>query len=142
MRQSEIVDVSSRKLAPYVLLFGLYLVFYGHISPGGGFQGGVVLASGIILLALSRSVRTATTLFPVSRMRLSEAWAFCAFLGLGIVGLIAGASFLGDFLGSTLFPGIPKHAFLIIANLIIGLKVGAGISIMCVALMSPHHEGG
>ncbi|RLE12077.1 hypothetical protein DRI96_05140, partial [Candidatus Aerophobetes bacterium] len=49
----------SRKLVPYILIFGLYLISYGHLSPGGGFQGGVVLASGIILLALARGTDSA-----------------------------------------------------------------------------------
>jgi multicomponent Na+:H+ antiporter subunit B len=141
MKQSEIVDLTSRKLAPYVLLFGLYLIFHGHVSPGGGFQGGVVLASGVILLALSRSVGTATGIFPFSRLGLAEAGAFGVFLSLGLVGLLTGASFLGDFLKQGFLPGLPPTVFLVTANLVIGLKVGAGISIMCLTLMSRDGSG-
>ena len=47
MKQSTIVDLVSRKLVPFILLFGLYLISFGHLSPGGGFQGGAVLSSGV-----------------------------------------------------------------------------------------------
>ena len=63
MKESTIVDLVSRKLVPYILLFGLYLISYGHLSPGGGFQGGAVLSSGVLLLCLSRGVRATRLLF-------------------------------------------------------------------------------
>ena len=65
MHKTDILDVMARKLAPFILLFGCYLVAYGHLSPGGGFQGGVVLASGIILLLLCKGVEPIQQLFPL-----------------------------------------------------------------------------
>ena len=52
--RTEIIDVVAGKLAPIVLVFGCYVMLYGHVSPGGGFQGGVVLASGIVFIAIGK----------------------------------------------------------------------------------------
>ncbi len=51
---SPILDTAARLLVPYILLFALYVLFHGHHSPGGGFQGGTLLAAGVILVRLVR----------------------------------------------------------------------------------------
>ena len=54
---SKVVKVFTRKLFPFILLYGCYLISHGHLSPGGGFQGGVVFGSAIVLLGLVEGVR-------------------------------------------------------------------------------------
>jgi len=51
---SRILDAAARLLIPYILLFALYVLFHGHHSPGGGFQGGTILAAAVILIRLVR----------------------------------------------------------------------------------------
>jgi multisubunit Na+/H+ antiporter MnhB subunit len=48
-----IVALSSRLVVPFIQLFALYVVFHGHYSPGGGFQGGAMLAASFLLIRLS-----------------------------------------------------------------------------------------
>lgn len=48
-----IVETSIRLVVPFIQLYGLYVIVHGHYSPGGGFQGGVVLGASVILLALA-----------------------------------------------------------------------------------------
>ncbi len=50
--RTHLLEVVTAILGPIVLLFGFYVMLYGHLSPGGGFQGGVVVASGIVFLGL------------------------------------------------------------------------------------------
>jgi len=50
---SPIVEVVTRFNVPLIRLFGLYVIVHGHYSPGGGFQGGVILAVGVILTRLA-----------------------------------------------------------------------------------------
>lgn len=50
---SPIVVYGSRLLSPYIMLFGLYVIFHGHYSPGGGFQGGTLLAASLLLIRIS-----------------------------------------------------------------------------------------
>jgi len=131
MERSQIVTLVSRKLVPYILLFGLYLISYGHLSPGGGFQGGVVLASGVILLLLSHGLALVQRSFPEKRLSLMELVMIFLFLLLGLVGLVAGKSFLGNILPLGEAGEVPSAGFILLLNLIIGLKVGAGITLIC-----------
>ncbi len=57
MKNSQIIRTIARKLFPFIFLFGFYLTLHGHLSPGGGFQGGVVIGTGVILLGLAYGVR-------------------------------------------------------------------------------------
>ncbi len=134
MERSQIVTMISRKLVPFILLFGLYLISYGHLSPGGGFQGGVVLASGIILLLLSHGVTLVQRSFPERRVNLIELGMVFLFLLLGLTGLLLGKSFLGNILPLGEAGEIPSAGFILLLNMIIGLKVGAGITLICLYL--------
>ena len=135
MKKTDILDVVSRKLAPYIMIFGLYLITYGHLSPGGGFQGGVVLASGIILLLLCRGSSNVKLLFPLKTVTLTEALGFLGFLVMGIAGLIAGTGYLSNFLPVGREGEVAGAGFIFLLNIIIGLKVGAGITIICFYLL-------
>ena len=133
--KTDILDLVARKLAPYMLLFGLYLVSYGDSSPGGGFQGGVVIASGVILLAMARDVATAERLFPPVLLASAETAAYAVFLIAGIVGMAAGAGFLADVFGRGADAAvIPAARFVFVLNLAIGIKVAAGVSLICLHL--------
>ncbi|MFV1996094.1 MAG: hydrogen gas-evolving membrane-bound hydrogenase subunit E, partial [Verrucomicrobiales bacterium] len=59
-----VITTTCRLLVPVIQLFGLYVVAHGHYSPGGGFQGGVVLGASFILLAIGGDLREALSRFP------------------------------------------------------------------------------
>ncbi|MCD6407244.1 MnhB domain-containing protein [Candidatus Aerophobetes bacterium] len=131
MRESEIVDMISRKLSPYILLFALYLISYGHLSPGGGFQGGVVLASGVILLCLARGEGFVKRKLPPKALSLVETGMFFIFILMGLAGLLIGGYFLENFFLPGKIEKVPTESFIFFLNLVIGLKVGAGITLIC-----------
>ena len=135
MKDSAIVDIISRKLAPFVLLFGFYLISHGHLSPGGGFQGGVVLASGVILLSLSRGADMAQGLFPRRPLTMVVMVAFLLILTMGFAGLLMGKHFLGDFLHTGKAGEMHSAGFIFVLDLLIGIKVGAGMSLICLYLL-------
>ncbi len=135
MRKTDVVDVAARKLAPYMFLFGLYLVSYGDISPGGGFQGGVVVASGVILLAMAKGSRAVAAYFPLHSLSLAETVGFALILAAAIAGLLMGAGFLADIVAPTgALRSITNAPFAFVMNILIGLKVGAGVSLICLTL--------
>jgi len=140
MRKTDILDVIARKLSPFILLFGCYVITYGHLSPGGGFQGGVVLASGIILLALCLGVKRIQTLFPLKAISAVEILGFLIFLTLGLIGLVASGHFLENFLPIGQVGEVPSAGFILILNLVIGMKVGAGITLMCFYLFQEDSD--
>ena len=134
MKKTEILDLISRKLAPFMFLFGLYLLSYGHLSPGGGFQGGVVISSGVILLSMSRGAHSVEALFPVKGLSIAEAITFILLLAAGVAGMVVGAGFLGNPSGAGDTIGVPRVGFILLLNVLIGLKVGVGVSLMCIYL--------
>ena len=135
MNKTDILDVMSRKLAPFILLFGLYLVSYGHLSPGGGFQGGVVIASAVMLLLLGRgSGRSGVA--DLSRILAGiESVALAAFLLAGVAGLLLSGSFLGEVIAPGAGGGIADAGGILLLNTIVGIKVGAGVSLISCLLL-------
>jgi multicomponent Na+:H+ antiporter subunit B len=134
MKKTTILDLISRKLAPFMLLFGFYLLTYGHASPGGGFQGGVVIASGVILLFVAQGVEAIRSLFPFVTLSGIETAAFLLFIGAGLTGMAVGAGFLGNPVAHVEVQVVPRFSMVLLLNLIIGIEVGSGISLICLRL--------
>jgi multicomponent Na+:H+ antiporter subunit B len=85
------------------VLVGLWLVAFGYITPGGGFQGGIVIASGAILLYFSASHRAFERLGSEALLDPIEAIGAGGYVVVGLAALVSGLPFLGNLLG----PGIP-----------------------------------
>ena len=130
--KTDLLDVASRKLAPYVLLFGCYLISHGHLSPGGGFQGGVVLASGLVLPALGCRRERLDDLLSNFTLNIAETLGFTVLFLLGILGLAATGFFLSDPFPETI--GF-NALFIFLMNIAIGIKVGAGIGLLCLLII-------
>lgn len=93
-RPSIIVRSAVSFLLPFILLFSLYTVLHGEISPGGGFQGGAVLAAGLFIFAAAFGLwRVERTVPPWLRYAVEGAAPVTFFL-VGMVGLIGGVEFL------------------------------------------------
>lgn len=135
--KTDMLDVASRKLSPYILLFGCYLISNGHLSPGGGFQGGVVLASGMILPALGCARDRMEELLSNRFLALGEALGFMGLFLLGLAGTLITGFFMAD-----PFPRseIPHAWFIFLLNLAIGLKVGAGIGLLGLLIIRSSWE--
>ncbi|TVQ96583.1 MAG: sodium:proton antiporter [Desulfovibrionales bacterium] len=92
--ESPIVHLASRGISPVILLVGMYVFFHGHYSPGGGFQGGVLLAAAILLLRLSLGTSLSQPVMPSwITLRLSALGALI-FAGIGLLSILLGGNFL------------------------------------------------
>ncbi len=92
--ESPIIHLASRGISPVILLIGLYVFFHGHYSPGGGFQGGVLMAAGILLLRLSLGTTISQAVMPTwITLRLSAIGALI-FAGTGLLAVLFGGNFL------------------------------------------------
>lgn len=125
--QDLIITTACRLLIPFIQLFALYVIAHGHHSPGGGFQGGVILGSSIILLAISHDLRT-------SLVKISEKGAglLCAvgvflYAGTGALCLLLGGNFLDYSALSLILPLDPVSAR---SFGILIVEVGVGIAVM------------
>ncbi len=116
---SPIVSFVVRLLAPFIALYAAYVILHGHVTPGGGFQGGAILAGLFIALAMVLGTRA---MQPVARTALAPWLQGAAVLSFVVVGTV-GAFLTGFFLG---FPAEPP-LHLVRELLIIALEVGIAI---------------
>ncbi len=124
---SENIKTTSSFLVSLIMILGVYIFTHGHLSPGGGFQGGVVIASGFLLLILSDLE------FKISHaiLRFVESISGLVYLVIGLVGLVLTIGFLNP----ALLP-LGKYGDLFSAGAIpliysvIGLKVGSELTNM------------
>jgi len=130
-RASLVVRTGSRILFPLILLFGAYIFVHGHLTPGGGFQGGAVIASAFLLQYLAyRSYR-----IDKRKFSMVESISGSAFVVVGLLGLAIGGYFLSNFLDK----GVPYSLFsagvIPVLYVAIGLKVGAELAGIVAGLM-------
>jgi multicomponent Na+:H+ antiporter subunit B len=95
---SDAVRLTGYVALPITLLIGGYLVVHGAVSPGGGFQGGVALATAIHLLYIAGDYKALEKIRPVALFEATEAAGVTAFVALGLVGLATGKAFLTNVL--------------------------------------------
>jgi multicomponent Na+:H+ antiporter subunit B len=91
--------VAGALLVAPVLVIGAYVVTHGQLTPGGGFQGGVVLASAALLIHAAGQAIAAERVHPVSAAELVEAVGALAFALVAIAGIVAAGALLANFIG-------------------------------------------
>jgi multicomponent Na+:H+ antiporter subunit B len=120
----------ARAVVPVTQVFAFYVITHGHYSPGGGFQGGVMLAASIILLRISIGEESFRR-FPESAGILIATIGALAFTALGFLPLFFGGNFLEYAAGFPwLEPAVARYWGIFFAELFIGFLVwGALVSI-------------
>ncbi|MGQ9678689.1 MAG: MnhB domain-containing protein [bacterium] len=133
---SLIVQVMAGLLAGMLFLYGGYVVLHGHLTPGGGFAGGVLITAALILASLAFG-----SVEQVEKRRYILSSVFESFGGILFLGLALAGYFAVDlfFLNSGLFYlGKPLQlvsgGIIPLANIAIGMKVGAGFFAIFLAL--------
>ncbi|HSF20146.1 MAG TPA: hydrogen gas-evolving membrane-bound hydrogenase subunit E [Vicinamibacteria bacterium] len=94
---SDVLDATSRILIPFLVLFAVYVVVHGHTSPGGGFQGGTILAAALILLRLVRGSAEGVGISLKGMLVIASA-GVGLYASIGLVSLVFGRNFL-DYAG-------------------------------------------
>ncbi len=128
---SFIVKRTFGMLTPFIFLFGIYIITHGHLSPGGGFQGGVILGAISIIFSIVYGSEFDYKRYSPTTKTLLETSGALLFIGLGFMGILLGGNFLMNLnilnaeVGSLLSAGsIP------FINIGIGFKIGAGLAII------------
>jgi multicomponent Na+:H+ antiporter subunit B len=140
---SKIVRTVANQLILFVLVFGLYVIAHGHVTPGGGFQGGAVIVSGVVMLLVAFSSQELKKSLRERVLSIMESSGALIFAILGFAGI--GTVFFYNFLvGSPIFGGIPATGpgpgdiwtggVIPLMNFAVGLKVIAGLSAVVLAL--------
>ena len=89
-----VLRVVAKLLIPFILLFGLYVQTHGDFGPGGGFQAGVIFASGFILYGLVFGHRNARRVAPPRLLLTLVALGVLIFSGVGVAALLMGGKYL------------------------------------------------
>lgn len=125
---SEIVKTITSLVGGAIMVFGINIILYGHITPGGGFSGGLILAFVFILYFLAFGKDEALARLPLRVVHLLDSFGAICFLFLGVLGFFIGGKFLINFLRNY---GTEFHlisgGIIPLENIAIGVKVGAAV---------------
>jgi len=132
-----IVKTVTRWVKVFIFLYGVYVVLTGHLTPGGGFAGGVIIACSYILLTLAYGKEFALRRLSPRTAAGLDCGGALLFLVVALFGLGYGGVFFINFL-QKLFPGrefqLASSGIIPICNIAIGLKVGASLFLVFVIL--------
>ena len=132
-----IVRKVTQFIAPIIFLFGLYIVFYGHLTPGGGFAGGVIMASAFILQILANGEILNKLRQEKSGLEFLESGAILGFLIIAGLGLIISSSFVffSNFINKGVIGKLLSAGMIPLENIIVGTEVCAAITTIFIALV-------
>jgi multicomponent Na+:H+ antiporter subunit B len=124
---SEIVRTGAEILVPLICIFAAYIIMNGHLSAGGGFQGGAVIASGVLLTLLAFPQYQPNLEF----LSIAESAAGALFVLVGIAGLIAAGGFLDNrILPLGQFGAFFSAGAIPLLSALLGIKVGCELSVI------------
>jgi multicomponent Na+:H+ antiporter subunit B len=115
---------------PVIVIIGLDVVTHGHLTPGGGFQGGVILGTGIHLLYVAGTYRLLQRVRPVRPFEWSEAIGAGAFACLGISAMLLGASFLANVIPVGTLGTLFSAGTVPLLNGVVGVEVASGVVVL------------
>lgn len=126
-----IVRTAADFFLPAACVYGAYVVLHGHLSPGGGFQGGVLIASAILLVFLGYGSLQARKTFNEHKLHSSETIAEIIYVVLGLIGIIGGFNFCVNFV----FDGLGFDTS-VLMNHAVGYHVMGGIICLLTMMLS------
>jgi len=91
-----IVKLISRLLIPFIQLYGIYIILHGHLSFGGGFSGGALVGSSLMLYAIIFGLKESVKKLPHSVSQFIESFGVLAYIIIGFIGMILVGSFLSN----------------------------------------------
>jgi multicomponent Na+:H+ antiporter subunit B len=124
-----IIRTVARVLIPFIQIYALYVIMHGHHSPGGGFQGGVILGASFILYLLTHGLEETKERMSEMKAGLFSSFGLLIYSGIGLLCLILGSNYLDYGKLSTILKVVPAQA----RSLgILGVEIGVGIAVMAV----------
>lgn len=122
---SIIVDMVCRAMVPFIQLFALYVLAFGHYSPGGGFQAGAILAGSVLLNRICLGRERSYHQFPPDLGPAMAAVGLLIYSGIGLVGMICGGQYL-DY-AKLPIPGL--QATMLRYYGIMGIEIGVALGV-------------
>lgn len=133
--RSEAVILVCRMFGPLTLLFGLYMMLHGTATPGGGFQGGVIVASSVILVYLGEGYANWRKLVPSRALDALEGGGALLFALAGFAPMLTGALFLQNVLPLGKFRDLYSGGLMVLLNAFVGVAVTGGFAMLFLEFM-------
>ena len=121
---------TGRWLVGPLLVLGVYIVTHGQLTPGGGFQGGVVLAAAVILVFVAGGRVAMAPIRPTGAAEALEAIGAGGYIVIGLAGLIAGMRFLSNFLPLGTVGSLLSSGTITSLSTIVGLEVAGALTLI------------
>ena len=136
-----IVTNTVRLIVPVIQIFAFYVLAHGHVSPGGGFQGGVLMGASFILVALSWDLDEALARFSLNRCMTVAALGIFIYAGIGLLSMALGGEFLDYAELHKILPVSPEMARY---HAMLGVEIGVGFTVAAImfALYANLSSGG
>ena len=115
--RSELLEKMVQILYPFIMLFGVYIILNGHVTPGGGFHGGAVISA----IFISRFIVSPAESVNDKIMQITEKLIYILIVAIPVMFLFTGFN--------RVFPGL-NETYLILMNIFIGIKVFCGLGIV------------
>lgn len=132
---SDAVRILTISLAGPMVLFGIYVVVHGQVTPGGGFQGGVILATAPLLIYLAGEFESLRKLAPRWLVEISEAIGAGGYVLIGAAGLFASTAFLHNLLPLGQAGDVFSGGTVALLNVTVGLEVAGGFIVLLLAFL-------
>ena len=128
--EDQIVRIVCRFTVPFIQVYGIYIIIYGHLSPGGGFAGGAIVGASMVLYALSFNLEAGSKKIPAATAAGMESGGALFFALIGIVAILMGGNYLGNLqagFGSGVFGTIFSGGVIPLLAVAIGIKITSTI---------------
>jgi multicomponent Na+:H+ antiporter subunit B len=124
-----IIKTLARVLVPFILLYALYVIMHGHHSPGGGFQGGVIMGASLVLLVITHGLKETQKRMSEKSVAIFSSLGVLIYAGIGVLCLIL----LGNFLDYSKLAKLLNVPLAQARSLgILGVEIGVGLAVMAV----------
>jgi len=130
-----IVRTISRILFPFIFLFGIYIILHGHLTPGGGFPGGVIIAASVAMLILAYGLERVLKNNAFLQAEVLDTIGSLTIAAIGIMGLIFGSYFLQNTLPLGELGRLISGGNFLWLYVGVGIKVTAGILLILFAML-------
>ena len=134
-----VLRVIAKLFFPLILLFALYVQFHGDYGPGGGFQAGVIFATGFILYAMAFGLANIQRVIPYRLLRIMIATGLLIYIGVGIGGMLLGGQFL-EYNVLADDPVAGQHLGILLIELGVGITVASVILIIYYGFVSRQQQ--
>jgi multicomponent Na+:H+ antiporter subunit B len=139
-RRADATAIASRLFGPAVLVFGIYVALHATVTPGGGFQGGAIAASGLLLLYLGEGYRGWRRLVRSRVLDACEGGGATLFALAGVLPMLAGAAFLQNVLPLGKLKSVLSGGLMLVSNAGVAVAVAGGFLTLFVEFLEETRE--